>query len=321
MDLKEKLELIKRNTEEIVTEQELLDLLKKKKQPVTYCGYEPSGPLHLGHFSTIVKLMDLEKAGFKVKVLLADVHAFLNRKGSWEQIKECSKTYEKAMKAMGLKAEFFHGSDFQHSEKYVGDIWQLSTLVSLTRGTRSMQEVARDFKHVTVSQIIYPLMQAADIHHLGVDVANAAIEQRKVHMVAREVFPKMGWQPLLAVHTPMIASLQGPGSKMSSSMPNSHISVIDSEKEIKEKISKAYCPAKVVEDNPVIQIARLIVLPLHGNLKIERPEKFGGDITYDDYKKLDRDFVEGKLHPLDLKNSVAKALNEIIEPIRKNYKK
>ncbi|MEK6879661.1 MAG: tyrosine--tRNA ligase, partial [Nanoarchaeota archaeon] len=82
LSFEEKLSLINRNTEEIVTEEELKTLLKRKKNPVVYCGYEPSGAMHLGHFVTVLKLMDLQKAGFKVKILLADVHAFLNRKGN-----------------------------------------------------------------------------------------------------------------------------------------------------------------------------------------------------------------------------------------------
>jgi len=49
MDNQERFELIKRNTEEIVTLEELEDLLKRKKHPVVYCGYEPNGPMHLGH--------------------------------------------------------------------------------------------------------------------------------------------------------------------------------------------------------------------------------------------------------------------------------
>ena len=81
MDLEAKIELIRRNTEEIVTEDELRQKLETTAHPITYCGYEPSGPLHLGHFVTVTKLIDLEKAGCKVKVLLADLHAKLNLKG------------------------------------------------------------------------------------------------------------------------------------------------------------------------------------------------------------------------------------------------
>ena len=138
MNLKQKLALIQRNTEEIVREEELTALLKSKKQPITYCGYEPSGPLHIGTFSTLVKLKDLQRAGFKVKILLADVHAFLNRKGSWRYIQEQCQIWEKAIRAMGIKAEFYRGSDFQLSKQYMDDILRMSTLVTIKRGTRSM---------------------------------------------------------------------------------------------------------------------------------------------------------------------------------------
>ena len=88
MSIEEKFGLIKRNTEEIVTEEELKTLLKSKKSPRVYCGYETNGPLHLGHFVTITKLIDLQKVGFQVVILLADVHALLNRKGQGEEIKK-----------------------------------------------------------------------------------------------------------------------------------------------------------------------------------------------------------------------------------------
>ncbi len=39
----DRLELIKRNVQEIVTEEELQELLKNKDSPVAYVGYEPSG--------------------------------------------------------------------------------------------------------------------------------------------------------------------------------------------------------------------------------------------------------------------------------------
>jgi tyrosyl-tRNA synthetase len=68
-------EVLMRNIAELVTKEEFDELLKAKKSPVVYCGYEPNGPMHLGHFVTITKLMDLQEVGFKVKVLLADVHA------------------------------------------------------------------------------------------------------------------------------------------------------------------------------------------------------------------------------------------------------
>jgi tyrosyl-tRNA synthetase len=143
MDIETKMDLIKSNTVEIITEDELRKVLEKKK-PVVYCGYEPSGPLHLGHFVTITKLIDFEKAGFKVKVLLADVHAFLNRKGSEEQIKKEVGNWTKTIKAIGLNAEVVLGSSFQFNKEYQLDVMRLAQDATINRGLRSMQEIARD---------------------------------------------------------------------------------------------------------------------------------------------------------------------------------
>ena len=78
--------LATRNTVEIVTGEDLSALLAQSHKTV-YAGYEPSGEIHLGHLVTINKLVDLQAAGFEVIVLLADLHAFLNRKGTMEKVR------------------------------------------------------------------------------------------------------------------------------------------------------------------------------------------------------------------------------------------
>ena len=95
----------------------------------------------------------------------------------------------------------------------------------------------------------------------------------------------------------------------------------DSEKEISKTIAGAYCPEKDVGDNPVLQIAKLIIFPKIGKIEIKRPDKFGGDLKIKDYDELEKLYASGKLHPADLKKAVAGYLEEIIAPIRKNYEK
>ena len=318
MDISSKIELIKRNTVEILTEEELKKLLKEKKKPVVYCGYEPSGPLHLGHFVTITKLMDFEKAGFKVKVLLADIHTFLNRKGSEEEIKKEVENWKKTIKAIGLNAEVVLGSSFQFNKEYQMDVMRLAQTSTINRGLRSMQEIARDIEHATISQLWYPLMQVADIKYLKADVAEGGLEQRKVHMIGKDM-SKILNHNFVAVHTPLITSLKGPRQKMSKSIPGSGISVTDSYEEIKKTINGAYCPEKVVEENPVLQIAKLVIFPRIEVFDVKRAEKFGGNLKFRDYNDLEKMYKEGKLHPLDLKNSVIEYLEKIISPIRKNW--
>ena len=318
MELHKKIGLIKRNTEEIINEDKLKEILKLKK-PITYCGYEPSGPIHLGHLVTITKLMDLQKAGFHIKVLFADWHTWLNRKGDWNFIHKQSKIWQEGFKAAGLKAEFILGSKFQRNMNYIDDVLTLSLNTTMNRALRSMQEVARDFENAKVSQVIYPLMQITDIKYLKVDLVQAGIEQRKIHALGIELFNLINYKTPVFVHTPLISSLKGPG-KMSSSDPESMISINDNEENIKKKVNNAYCPEGIIENNPILQIMKLIVFPRYSEIVIKRLNKFGGNLEFKDYKDLERMFATRKLHPLDLKNSCAEYLIEILSPIRKKFK-
>ncbi len=319
MNIDEKIELVSRNTVEVVEPSEMKELLEKGKSPYAYCGYEPSGEIHLGHLVTVTKLIDLENAGIKVKVLFADWHAWLNRKGSWDEIGKIVKVWKKGFTKLGLKnPEFVLGTDFQRKSEYIDDLLKLSIGTTVNRGMRSMQEVARDIDHASVSQIIYPLMQINDIKHLGVDIAQSGIEQRKIHMLAREILNKVEYKKPILVHTPLVSSLTSSG-KMSSSEPDSIISVRDSPEDIKRKLNKANCPAGETEENPVLEIAKLVVFPRTNSLEIKRDEKYGGSLRFDDFSELEKAFVKKDLHPADLKNAVAEGLTEILDPVRKLF--
>ncbi len=320
MDIDKKIEIVKRNTAEIVKEEELRKILSEKEKPIVYCGYEPSGAMHLGHFVTVLKLKDFAKAGFHVKFLIADMHALLNRKGEEEKIKKDVEAWKKTIKSIGLDAEVVIGSDFQFDKKYVSDVMSVAQEVTINRGLRSMQQVARDIENATISQLWYPLMQVLDIKYLKCDVAYGGLEQRKIHMVGRDLKDKTGHN-FIAVHTPLITSLKGPGQKMSKSIEGSGISVTDSDEVIKKTVKDAYCPEKTAEDNPILQISKLIIFPVVEKLRIKRPEKFGGDLEFENYSKLEEAYVNGDLHPLDLKNAVTDELIKIISPIRENFNK
>jgi tyrosyl-tRNA synthetase len=321
MELEEKIALITRNTEEVITVEELRQLLETKDRPRAYVGYEPSGDIHLGHLITVNKLKDLQKAGFEIVVLLADIHAYLNEKGSFEEIRELAERNMKTFIAYGLKKEktqFVLGSDYQLNRDYVLDVLRLARITTLNRARRSMDEVSRRKEDPMVSQMIYPLMQALDIAYLKIDVAVGGIDQRKIHMLARENLPVLGYKAPICIHTPIIAGLDG--EKMSKSKRN-YISLRDSAEELERKIMKAYCPQGTVDGNPIIDLVKHYVFPYFGKLKIERDSKFGGDVEYENLDSLLQDFKEMKLHPMDLKRAVAKYLNELIDDARKELTK
>lgn len=313
----DRLDLIKRNVQEIVTEGELEELLNKKKAPRAYVGYEPSGKIHMGHVLTVNKLIDLQKAGFEITVLLADVHAYLNRKGTLEEVRKIADYNKRCFIALGLdkeKTNFVYGSDYQLGAEYMLNVLKLSRAVTLNRARRSMDEVGRAMDDPTVSQMVYPLMQAIDIAMLGVDIAVGGIDQRKIHMLARENLKNFGFETPICIHTPILLGLDG--TKMASSKEN-FISVDDTEEEIYRKLKKAYCKIGDTEENPILALFRYHIFPRYESVVIERPEKFGGNIIYTSYEEMENAFGAESVHPMDLKNSAAKYINEILDPVRK----
>lgn len=312
----DRLTLIKRNTEEIVTQEELEQLLEIKESPTAYVGYEPSGKIHMGHVLTVNKLIDLQNAGFEVTVLLADVHAYLNEKGTMEEVREIADFNKECFIALGLeerKTKFVYGSDYQLEPDYMLSVLKLARDTTLNRAKRSMDEVSRSADNPRVSQMIYPLMQAVDIAKLGVDVAVGGIDQRKIHMLAREELPGLRYKAPICIHTPILLGLDG--KKMSSSS-NNFISMDDSEKEVKKKINKAFCPEGEIVDNPVLALFKYHIMPRFEEITIYRSEKYGGDLHYPGYGELEAGFALRELHPMDLKASAADYMNRILAPVR-----
>jgi tyrosyl-tRNA synthetase len=305
-------ERVTRNTVEVVTEDDLRTLLAQPQKKV-YAGYEPSGEIHLGHLVTVNKLVDLQAAGFEVIVLLADLHAFLNRKGTMEKVRELADYNRRCFEGLGLKnVRYVLGSDLQLNRDYELLVLQLSQQITLNRATRSMDEVGRQMDHPTVSQMVYPIMQMADIAMLGVDAAVGGIDQRKIHMLAREHLVNFGYKAPVCIHTPILNGLDG--KKMSSSQGN-YISIADTAEEIRKKCQKAFCPPEIPE-NPVLQIFQFHIFSRLSEVTITRPEKFGGDRTFTNYTELELSYGKGEIHPLDLKKSCGESLVEILEPVR-----
>jgi len=310
-------ELIKRNTEEIVTNEELEQLIESGASPTAYVGYEPSGKIHMGHILTVNKLIDLQQSGFEITVLLADVHAYLNEKGSMEEVREIADFNKECFIALGLdekNTRYVYGSDFQLESDYLLNVLKLGRSITLNRAKRSMDEVSRSADNPMVSQMIYPLMQAVDIAMLNVDVAVGGIDQRKIHMLAREELPGLGFKAPICIHTPILVGLDG--NKMSSSS-NNFISMDDNEKMVGKKIKKAFCPEGSIVDNPVLALFKYHIIPRYNAITIERPEKFGGNLYYPDYETLEADFGSKDLHPMDLKSAGTDYINRILEPVRK----
>ncbi len=331
MDVTEKFNLIvKSPTEEIVTKDELLDLLKTNSNPKHYIGFEISGFLHLGSLiSTVFKINDFMKAGVNCTVFLADWHTLINEKlgGDWDTISKVSKYYADAFKLVCPGIKIVLGSELYDSKKeYWFEFVKFTKHMSLARTMRTLTIMGRseNEEKIDLAKLLYPPMQAVDIHSLDLDIVHAGMDQRKIHMLVREIFPKMKWKIPIAVHQKLLPGLSEPGdpknggelTKMSKSDPNSGVFIHDSDDEIKLKIKKAWCEEGNTENNPLLEITKNVIFHEFNEISIERSEKFGGNVTYTDSSQLELDFSQKKLHPSDLKQTVSNYLIKIISPIR-----
>jgi len=340
MDIEKRFDLIKSVGEEIITEQELRDLLEKKKHFIAYDGFEPSGRMHIaqGIFRTI-NVNKMIQAGAKFKMLVADWFAWLNNKmgGDMKKIEITGNYFIEVWKSCGMKTkdvEFIWAKDLVRQEGHWTTTLNIARHATVNRIARCSQIMGRKSgEPLSAAQIIYPCMQAADIFHLKCDVAQLGMDQRKVNMLAREIGPKIGfWKPVVVSH-PMILGLTPPTTKsknhedmlldmkMSKSKPESAVFMDDSEEEVKKKILGAYCPAKQVELNPILEYCKYLIFEKFKEMKIERPKKFGGNISFSNYSDLEKEYVAGDLYPLDLKNATVLYINKMLEPTRIYFKK
>lgn len=325
MDTEARIELIKRNTEEVVTEEELQALVKKKK-PTAYIGFAPTGRLHIGYYIPAIKIKDFIDAGFDVTFLIADLHAHLDDlKSPWQLLDARSKYYEEGIKAIlkslgadPRKVRFVRGSSFQKKEKYAEEMLRMAAMVTLSRAKRAAAEVVRFGEEPKLGGFIYPVMQALDVPFLKADVAFGGIDQRGNYMLARELLPELGYKKPICVFTPLLPGLTGAG-KMSASVPQSKVDILEEEKETEKKIMEAFCP-KEVKDNGLLAFMNQVIFRLRKEVRIERDAKYGGNVTFKSYEELEAAYISGKLHPMDLKKAAAREINSLLAVVRKEFK-
>ncbi|MFH0835692.1 MAG: tyrosine--tRNA ligase [Candidatus Micrarchaeota archaeon] len=337
MDVEEKIRVFESITQELVTKDELRVLLETKPNAMAYDGFEPSGLAHLpvGIYRPLL-LKQLLSTGVSFTLYLADSFAWINEKagGDLDNAKKIGDYYLEVWRAAGLdlsKINVVWASKLMDGFDYWKTVLQVARNHTEKRTKRVLTIAGRsEDAKLTAAQLFYPSMQAADIFQMNIDICQLGMDQRKASMLAREIAPAMGRRKPIAAHHKMLLGLDGASSasfsdeermnvKMSKSKPSTCIFVHDSEEEITKKISKAYCPEKVVEGNPILEYAQELVFRAKSEFAIHRPAKFGGDVAFHSYKTLEHAFAKGEVHPADLKAAVASEINALIHPVRNHF--
>jgi tyrosyl-tRNA synthetase len=338
LDLMTKLDIISKNTEEIITKDDLKILFETNTSPKGYIGVEPSGLFHIGWIIWVNKLKDLINVGVKMIFLEATWHAWINDKfnGDIKKINICAEYIEHCLRALNVdtsKITFIKADSLIEDKRYWEGVLRIAKSLTLSRIKRAVTIMGRkeDETIMDFSKLIYPCMQVEDIFYLDLDICLGGMDQRRAHVLAREIAEKYHYKKPIAIHTPILPSLQGSGRmdseekiieyKMSKSKPETCIFIHDSPEEIKDKINRAYCPPKEIEGNPIIEIAKKIILYNNREVVIERPKKYGGDIIINSADELISMYSKGELHPLDLKNFVSIELIKMLSNVREYFEK
>lgn len=343
MSIDEKIELILNTFEEIVDEEKLRELFKQQQegkisQIRAYDGFEPSGQIHIAQgLMRAIQVNKLTKCGITFVFWVADYFAWLNNKygGDLEKIQTCGKYLIEVWKSCGMDLENVEfrwtSKDLENNPIYWENFLQLSTHASVSRVLRCGQIMGREENTENpASQIVYPLMQANDIHHLKADIAQLGLDQRKVNMLARDIFPKMGWGKPVVISHHMLLGLQKIDTdkegndrkiemKMSKSKPDTAIFMTDSREDVERKFKKAHSVDGESSDNPILEYFKYIIFERYSEVEIERPEKFGGQYRATSYEQLVDDFENQVIKSIDLKTMCAKYVNELLEPTRKHF--
>jgi tyrosyl-tRNA synthetase len=339
--------MVTRNAEEVITREELRTVLETRSRPRAYWGFEPSGLMHIGMGLVCGgKIMDMLEAGFDFNVFLADWHAWINNKlgGQIKNIRICGEYFKQCFTALGIepsKATYSWASDLASKKEYWELVVRVAKSVNVSRIWRALPIMGRgmDTKDLEAAATFYPCMQVSDIFDLHLDVACAGMDQRKAHVLARDVADKLGFRKPISLHSPLIMGLRGAkrmdtgqfdenpelssqiSFKMSKSVSESSVIIHDEPETIRSKIRAAYCPPKETKNNPILEITRYISFPWNGSVNVDRPNKYGGPTSFATFEELQKDYREGKVHPLDLKNAVAEGLIKTLEPVREEFRK
>ena len=245
--MKEALKLIKRGTDEILTEADLKKKLDSGKQLVIKAGFDPTAPdLHLGHTVLLNKLRHFQELGHKVIFLIGDFTGQIGDPSGKnktrptldaKELAENSKTYQKQVFKI-LKKEL---TEVRFNSEWCNDLGA-SGLIELASKYNVARMLERDDfnkrynanQSIAVHEFLYPLIQGYDSVVLEADVECGGTDQKFNLLVGRELQRSYDQDPQVVLTVPILEGLDGT-NKMSKSL-NNYIGVDEAPDEMFGKI-------------------------------------------------------------------------------------
>ncbi len=247
----EQIEIIRRGTEEIISEEELLAKFKKSAEigePLRIkAGFDPTAPdLHLGHCILLKKLRDFQDLGHTVVFLIGDFTAMIGDPSGRTETRPPLTEDEVAENARTYERQVFKILRKDRTEVVFNSSWlkkmsaeELLRLASLENVARMLE---RDDFHkryasgtpITIKEFLYPLIQAYDSANIRADAELGGTDQKFNILLGRDVQRYFGQEPQVAIFLPILEGLDGV-RKMSKSLGN-YIAVEDTPEDIFGKV-------------------------------------------------------------------------------------
>ena len=268
--IKRALEIIKENTVEIISEEELIKKLKRKKPLRIKFGADPTAPdIHLGHVVILRKLRQFQELGHEVFFIIGDFTAQIGDPSGRSEVRK-SLSKEKILEnAKTYKTQIFKILDPSHTKLMFNSQWfskwRLEEMIKLSSHYTVAQMLARaDFSKrykqkidITILEFIYPLLQGQDSVELTADIEIGGTDQKFNLLVGRELQRDFHQEPQVVITLPLLEGTDGV-KKMSKSF-NNYIGITDSPQDlfgkimsISDELMMKYC--QLLTDFPLEEI-------------------------------------------------------------------
>ncbi|MEJ2043019.1 MAG: tyrosine--tRNA ligase [Reinekea sp.] len=232
MSLEQALAEIRRGTEEILVEEELVEKLKSGKTLRIKAGFDPTAPdLHLGHTVLINKMRQFQELGHKVIFLIGDFTGLIGDPTGKSATRPPLTPEEVQKNAITYKEQVFKILDPERTEVRFNSEWFSSMGADGMIKLAAQQSVARmlerdDFKKrykanqsISIHEFLYPLVQGWDSVALEADVELGGTDQKFNLLMGRELQKGEGQDAQVVIMTPLLEGLDGE-KKMSKSLGN-----------------------------------------------------------------------------------------------------
>lgn len=228
----EALEIIRRGTEEILLEEELLQRLKEGKPLRVKAGFDPTAPdLHLGHTVLLNKMRQFQELGHDVLFLIGDFTGMIGDPSGKNETRPPLTREQVEANAATYKKQVFKVLDPEKTKVLFNSEWMNKLtpvdLIKLAATHTVARMLERDDFHkrytsgqaIAIHEFLYPLLQGYDSVAMQADIELGGTDQKFNLLMGRELQKHFGQKPQTVITLPLLPGLDGL-KKMSKSLGN-----------------------------------------------------------------------------------------------------